>query len=141
MTSSSSDPIDLEKAPPQDNLARGRDSGLERCTSVADNKDKDCEGWAAGQDSLAPVCSRISSHRAEEARSHAHAYEDDDDDDDEDGDDDSHDEETPGVISRVLSRITSKSSVDPGPPPDGGVVAWTQCKPTDHRTNPLSPTY
>ncbi|MCJ1457028.1 hypothetical protein MMC28_007394 [Mycoblastus sanguinarius] len=43
------------------------------------------------------------------------------------------DEKTPavsgpgGVLSKVLSRATSRSSyIDPGPPPDGGVAAWTQ---------------
>jgi hypothetical protein len=35
-----------------------------------------------------------------------------------------------GIVGRVLSRVTvaSKSSYDPGPPPDGGLLAWTQCK-------------
>ena len=31
-----------------------------------------------------------------------------------------------GVLAKVLSRTTSRISVDPGPPPDGGLVAWTQ---------------
>lgn len=31
------------------------------------------------------------------------------------------------VVQRVLSRITTKSSIDPGPPPDGGTRAWAQC--------------
>lgn len=31
------------------------------------------------------------------------------------------------VVQRVLSRITTKSSIDPGPPPDGGARAWAQC--------------
>lgn len=31
------------------------------------------------------------------------------------------------ALERAISRITSRSSyVDPGPPPDGGVEAWTQ---------------
>ena len=30
-----------------------------------------------------------------------------------------------GAIGRVLSRVTSRSSVHPGPPPDGGWPAWT----------------
>lgn len=29
-------------------------------------------------------------------------------------------------LSRVASRITTRDIVDPGPPPDGGVKAWTQ---------------
>ena len=31
-----------------------------------------------------------------------------------------------GVLAKVLSRTTSRRSVDPGPPPDGGLAAWTQ---------------
>ena len=31
-----------------------------------------------------------------------------------------------GVLSKVLSRTISNISVDPGPPPDGGLEAWTQ---------------
>jgi hypothetical protein len=30
------------------------------------------------------------------------------------------------VLARVASRITTRSIQDPGPPPDGGFVAWTQ---------------
>ncbi|KAI1463560.1 MFS general substrate transporter [Daldinia caldariorum] len=32
-----------------------------------------------------------------------------------------------GVVSRVLSRMSTKSSWNPGPPPDGGKVAWLMC--------------
>ncbi|XXH01092.1 hypothetical protein Hte_007443 [Hypoxylon texense] len=32
-----------------------------------------------------------------------------------------------GTLSRVLSRISTKSSWNPGPPPDGGRVAWLAC--------------
>ena len=31
-----------------------------------------------------------------------------------------------GVLAKVLSRTISRISIDPGPPPDGGLVAWTQ---------------
>lgn len=31
-----------------------------------------------------------------------------------------------GVLANVLSRTTSRISIDPGPPPDGGLPAWTQ---------------
>ncbi len=31
-----------------------------------------------------------------------------------------------GVLAKVLSRTTSRISIDPGPPPDGGITAWTQ---------------
>ncbi len=31
-----------------------------------------------------------------------------------------------GVLAKVLSRTTSRISIDPGPPPDGGLTAWTQ---------------
>ncbi|KAI6783654.1 Major Facilitator Superfamily [Emericellopsis cladophorae] len=49
--------------------------------------------------------------------------------------DDGHDDESssdeggdqPSILDRVLSRVTSRSSVDPGPPPDGGMQAWSQC--------------
>ncbi|KAF1942665.1 MFS general substrate transporter [Clathrospora elynae] len=30
------------------------------------------------------------------------------------------------VLARVTSRLTTRSIIDPGPPPDGGIVAWTQ---------------
>ena len=33
---------------------------------------------------------------------------------------------TGGVLAKVLSRTTSRISIDPGPPPDGGLTAWTQ---------------
>ncbi|KAI5859901.1 MFS general substrate transporter [Durotheca rogersii] len=32
-----------------------------------------------------------------------------------------------GVVNRVLSRISTRSSWNPGPPPDGGRVAWLMC--------------
>ncbi|KAH9997454.1 MFS general substrate transporter [Xylariaceae sp. FL0662B] len=32
-----------------------------------------------------------------------------------------------GAVNRVLSRISTKSSLNPGPPPDGGRVAWLTC--------------
>lgn len=35
-----------------------------------------------------------------------------------------------GTVSRVLSRISTKSSWNPGPPPDGGRVAWLACEPS-----------
>lgn len=38
----------------------------------------------------------------------------------------SRDSKTPG-LSRVVSRITTHSITDLGPPPDGGLKAWTQC--------------
>ena len=31
-----------------------------------------------------------------------------------------------GVLAKVLSRTTTRISVDPEPPPDGGLMAWTQ---------------
>lgn len=30
-----------------------------------------------------------------------------------------------GVLDRVMSRVSTKSSWNPGPPPNGGVKAWT----------------
>lgn len=42
---------------------------------------------------------------------------------------DGDDEHEPSILDRVVSRVTSQTSnYDPGPPPDGGLVAWTQCK-------------
>ncbi|KAI0467311.1 major facilitator superfamily domain-containing protein [Xylaria cf. heliscus] len=32
-----------------------------------------------------------------------------------------------GVVSRVLSRISTSASMNPGPPPDGGKTAWLMC--------------
>ena len=46
----------------------------------------------------------------------------------EDDDDDDEDDAEPSVMDRVLSRMTSRSSVAPGPPPDGGWNAWSACK-------------
>lgn len=31
-----------------------------------------------------------------------------------------------GILTRVLSRTASRISIDPGPPPDGGLDGWTQ---------------
>lgn len=45
-------------------------------------------------------------------------------DDEEDGGEETASQ---GIATRVLSRLTSRSSVDPGPPPDGGWLAWSQC--------------
>lgn len=33
-----------------------------------------------------------------------------------------------GAMNRVLSRISTKSSCSPGPPPDGGSKAWFMCE-------------
>lgn len=33
-----------------------------------------------------------------------------------------------GALGRVLSRISTKASLNPGPPPDGGKRAWLMCK-------------
>ncbi|KAH7348244.1 major facilitator superfamily domain-containing protein [Pyrenochaeta sp. MPI-SDFR-AT-0127] len=30
------------------------------------------------------------------------------------------------ALARISSRLTTRSVIDPGPPPDGGIVAWTQ---------------
>lgn len=40
--------------------------------------------------------------------------------------DTSDEDGTPSILDRVASRVTSRSSVDPGPPPDGGFHAWSQ---------------
>jgi hypothetical protein len=33
-----------------------------------------------------------------------------------------------GALNRVLSRISTNASWNPGPPPDGGRQAWLMCK-------------
>lgn len=33
-----------------------------------------------------------------------------------------------GVLNRVLSRISTTASKNPGPPPNGGKTAWLMCK-------------
>lgn len=122
MASSSTGDLEKAAAPSLDTTAA---SGI---AWTGSNNEKDCEGWAAGQDALATACSRTSVHaRAEEEGHHTRG--------DEDEDDSSHDHDHEGgdggggsIVGRVLSRITSKSSVELGPPPDGGWVAWTQCK-------------
>ncbi|ATY64748.1 Major facilitator superfamily general substrate transporter [Cordyceps militaris] len=115
-SSSASDQLDLEKG----STSPGPVSTHAAAPCPGTGSKKDCEGWAAGQDALAPVCSRIGSH-----------VQDDRSDNDEDSRHDDDDDGAPAggdsVVGRVLSRITSKSSVDLGPPPDGGCVAWTQC--------------
>ena len=30
------------------------------------------------------------------------------------------------ALSRIASRLSTRDIVDPGPPPDGGIKAWTQ---------------
>lgn len=32
----------------------------------------------------------------------------------------------PSTLSRTISKVRTSDTLDPGPPPDGGVVAWTQ---------------
>lgn len=34
---------------------------------------------------------------------------------------------TSAILRRAASRLTTHSIRDPGPPPDGGILAWTQC--------------
>jgi hypothetical protein len=34
---------------------------------------------------------------------------------------------TVSILNRVASRLTTRSLAEPGPPPDGGLQAWTQC--------------
>lgn len=128
MTSSSTSDhqVDLEKAHPSSRHPDHITTDDNAC--LAFDGEKDCQGWAAGQDALAPACSRISSHAGgaeDQGRFEAAEHEDDSGSDHDDRADAAA---AGGVVGRVLSRITSKSSVDPGPPPDGGFLAWTQCK-------------
>lgn len=46
---------------------------------------------------------------------------------DDGGDVEADGDDPQSTLGRVLSLITSRSSVDPGPPPDGGWLAWSQC--------------
>ncbi|KAK4140740.1 major facilitator superfamily domain-containing protein [Dichotomopilus funicola] len=67
--------------------------------------------------------SDLSPAELEDGKQQRHAHQTDDvDHDDETGDGD-------GVLSRVASRVitkvTTKSSFNPGPPPNGGLQAWT----------------
>lgn len=62
--------------------------------------------------------------------------------DDEGGSDDDTDlDRSPSVLDRVVSRVTSHSSIDPGPPPDGGWLAWSQCKSSPTSLYPYRPSY
>jgi MFS family permease len=36
-------------------------------------------------------------------------------------------QKTKPVVTSILSRVTSTITADPGPPPDGGLRAWSQC--------------
>lgn len=125
-SSSTSDQLDLEKAAAAAPSHTRDNATTNEAACLGSNEEKACEGWAAGQEALAPACSRTNSHvRAAEDEGHNDARSDDEDDDHQ------HDDGVGGgggVVGRVLSRITSKSSIDPGPPPDGGWLAWTQCK-------------
>ena len=31
-----------------------------------------------------------------------------------------------GVLAKIISRVNPRISADPGPPPDGGLMAWTR---------------
>lgn len=46
------------------------------------------------------------------------------DEDSEDGRSSRRDPENASIANRVMSRITTRSSVAPSPPPDGGFTAW-----------------
>ena len=107
MVTSSSDELDIEKQ------ERAQDA-LKRTASRAESRHTvDEEDWAARHDPITTTSSRVPDE--------GHP---DDDDDDEDADSDIRPQ---SAVGRVLSRITSKSSIDPGPPPDGGLKAWSQC--------------
>ncbi|KAJ2960684.1 hypothetical protein NQ176_g11039 [Zarea fungicola] len=142
MASSTSELGDLEKAyaattsSQQGNEAKNGTIGKASLNNNIDGNEKnsrDCEGWAAGQDALTPVCSRAAVGRLpgeEEESTHTpcRGNENQDYGSGDESDDENEDATSPtGVLGRVLSRMTSKSSVDPGPPPDGGWVAWSQC--------------
>lgn len=105
MVASSSDELDIEKQQRAQEELRRTTSRAESRHTVHD------EDWAAGHDPITTTSSRVPDE--------GHP-----DDDDDDGDSDVRPQ---GAVGRVLSRITSKSSIDPGPPPDGGLKAWAQC--------------
>lgn len=143
MASSSSELGDLEKAyaattsSQHGNEANNGTIGKASLNPNIDENEKnsrDCKGWAAGQDALTPVCSRAAVGRPpgegeESTHTPCHGIENQDHGSGDDSDYENEDgAATTGVLGRVLSRMTSKSSVDPGPPPDGGWVAWSQCK-------------
>lgn len=113
MVASSSDELDIEKQQRAQEELRRTTSRAESRHTVHD------EDWAAGHDPITTTSSRVPDE--------GHPDDQGEDDDDDDDDDVNSDVRAQSAVGRVLSRITSKSSIDPGPPPDGGLKAWSQC--------------
>ena len=68
--------------------------------------------------------SSIPEHEAQQ-RQQPRARDGDDGDNGSDGEPLGH---NTSILHRVVSRVTSRSFVDPEPPPDGGWRAWAMCK-------------
>lgn len=133
--SSSSDGVDLEKGPPWDgndgNSSNDADftqkSDIISEKRKPDDRTKGHTRRSADEEEygLKAIQSR---HENNAGREESGDGGDQHDSDDEAAPSEVLGDEQPGVVGRVLSRVTSRSSYDPGPPPDGGLVAWTQCK-------------
>lgn len=128
MGTPSSDGTDLEK---QERVEYKRQNapGLSRTTSRAESHAVDDENWAAGHDLITPIASR----RPDEGDDEEEANGSDKDNGHTKGADDEYENDGESMqrqstVNRVLSRIASRVSVDPGPPPDGGFRAWSQCE-------------
>lgn len=130
--SSSSEAGDLEKQPLPTETAPPRNHHLDETKEYSVDDDDDAK--TTKRDGIARRGSRASSGRGRGLASLHSSRSSSSEGDGEAGDEDEVEveevigEEHPSVLDRVLSRVTSKSSYDPGPPPDGGWLAWTQCK-------------
>ncbi|PWI76356.1 MFS monocarboxylate transporter [Purpureocillium lilacinum] len=129
--SSSSEAGDLEKQPLPTETAPPRNHHLDETKEYSVDDDDDAK--TTKRDGIARRGSRASSGRGRGLASLHSSRSSSSEGDGEAGDEDEVEveevigEEHPSVLDRVLSRVTSKSSYDPGPPPDGGWLAWTQC--------------
>ncbi|PNY30007.1 MFS monocarboxylate transporter [Tolypocladium capitatum] len=129
MTSSSSgDAADLEKqALPPDETPYD-DSCAESGYGAAEKE----SGSHRAQDKARRSGSIAANHHGARRREGRHDGSQLSSDSHNDGDDEVEERvigrEQPSILDRARSCVTSKSSCDPGPPPDGGLQAWTQCK-------------
>lgn len=111
MSDSATDGPMPDKPPRDDDI-----NMLARSRSRASAVEK--EDWAAGQNQTDPAVLHDPEMQSTDPEDQYTTSDDDDED---------ANNQPQTVVSRVLSRMTSKSSIDPGPPPDGGARAWAQC--------------
>ena len=107
---SSSEAIDLEKQDADEPSCRNEEGGVD----FPDSQELGASHRSDGNGNRART--RTRTRNKESLESH-----------DADTDGNGHDDDPQGVLGRALSRATSRSSIDPGPPPDGGWLAWSQC--------------